>query len=98
MRLMIAGGRHPGWASQVSARRIVSYETNGSRRPTSWLGELVVCKEDGIYQTKGSHREKKSGLTMDFFRKGSDPPPLIFESYGTREAHLSFGHQKRGKT
>ena len=35
---------------------------------------------------------------MDFFRKGSDPPPLIFGSYGTREAHLSFGHQKRGKT
>ena len=31
---------------------------------------------------------------MDFFRKGSDP--LIFV-YGTREAHLSFGHQKGEK-
>ena len=40
---------------------------------------------------------EKSGLTMDFFRKGSDPPPLIFVSYGTREAHLSFGHQKGEK-
>ena len=34
---------------------------------------------------------------MDFFRKGSDPPPLIFGSYGTREAHLIFGHQKGEK-
>ena len=36
---------------------------------------------------------------MDFFRKGSDPPlpPLIFGSYGTRGAHLIFGHQKREK-
>ena len=30
---------------------------------------------------------------MEFFRKGSDPP-LIFGSYGTREAHLIFGHKK----
>ena len=36
---------------------------------------------------------KKRGLNMDFFRKGSDPAPLIFRSSGTREAHLSFGHQ-----
>ena len=34
---------------------------------------------------------------MDFFRKGSDPPPLIFGSYGTRGAHLIFGHQKGEK-
>ena len=33
---------------------------------------------------------------MDVFRKGSDPP-LLFGSYGTREAHLSFGHQKGEK-
>ena len=32
---------------------------------------------------------------MDFFHKGSNPPPpLIFGSYGTRKAHLSFGYQK----
>ena len=49
MKLMIAGGRHLGWVSWVSARRIGSYETNDSRWQTSWLGELVVCKEDGIY-------------------------------------------------
>ena len=30
---------------------------------------------------------------MEFFRKRSDPP-LIFGSYGTREAHLIFGHKK----
>ena len=34
---------------------------------------------------------------MDFFRKGSDPPPLIFGSYGTGGAHLIFGHQKGEK-
>ena len=34
---------------------------------------------------------------MDFFCKGSDPPPLFFGSYGTREAHLTFGHQKGEK-
>ena len=34
---------------------------------------------------------------MDFFRKGSDPPPLIFGSYGTGEAHLIFGRQKGEK-
>ena len=34
---------------------------------------------------------------MEFFRTGSDPPPLIFGSYGTHEAHLIFGHQKGGK-
>ena len=33
---------------------------------------------------------------MEFFRKGSDPPP--FGSYGTRGAHLIFGHQKGEKT
>ena len=31
---------------------------------------------------------------MEFFRKGSDPPPLIIGSYGTHEAHFIFGHQK----
>ena len=33
---------------------------------------------------------------MEVFRKGSDPPPppLISGSYGTREAHLIFRHQK----
>ena len=30
---------------------------------------------------------------MEFFRKGSDPPP-IFGTYGTREAHMIFGHKK----
>ena len=30
---------------------------------------------------------------MDFLGKGSDPPPLIFGSYGTRGAHLIFGNQ-----
>ena len=36
---------------------------------------------------------------MDFFRNGCDlpPRPLIFGSYGTREANLSFGHQKGEK-
>ena len=32
---------------------------------------------------------------MEIFRKGSDPPPLIFESYETREAQ--FCHKKRKK-
>ena len=45
----------------------------------------------------GKTSNKKSGLTMDFFHKGSDPPPLIFGSYGTRGAHLIFGHQKGEK-
>ena len=35
---------------------------------------------------------------MDFFSKGSDPPPFFFGSFGTREAHLSFGLQKGEKT
>ena len=35
---------------------------------------------------------------MEFFRKGSDPsPPLIFGSYGTREAHFNFGHKNGEK-
>ena len=35
---------------------------------------------------------------MDFFRKGSDPPPpLIFGSYGTRGAQFHFGHKKGEK-
>ena len=41
--------------------------------------------------------KKKSGLTMDFFRKGSDPPPLIFGSYGTRGAQFDVGHKKGKK-
>ena len=31
---------------------------------------------------------------MEFFRKGFDPPPLLFGSYGTRAAHLIFWGQK----
>ena len=31
-------------------------------------------------------KKKKSGLVLEIFRKGSDPPPLILGSYGTREA------------
>ena len=38
--------------------------------------------------------QKNNGLVMEIFRKGSDPPPLIFGSYGTREAQFNFGHQK----
>ena len=34
---------------------------------------------------------------MEFFRKGSDPPPLIFGSYGTHEAQFNFGHKKGEK-
>ena len=34
---------------------------------------------------------------MDFFRKGYDPPPPFFWSYGTREAQLIFGQEKREK-
>ena len=35
---------------------------------------------------------------MDFFRKGSDPPPpLIFGSYGTRGAQFDVGHKKAKK-
>ena len=39
---------------------------------------------------------KKTGLVMEIFRKGSDPPflPLIFGSYGTREAQFNFCHKK----
>ena len=41
---------------------------------------------------------KKSGLVMEFFGKGSDPPlPAIFGRYGTQQAHLIFGHQKGEK-
>ena len=42
---------------------------------------------------KGSHPEK-SGLVMEIFRKGSDPPPPYFGSYGTCEAQFNFGHKK----
>ena len=52
---------------------------------------LIVCQ--GVNLLLGKPSKKKSGLTMDFFRKGSDPPPLIFGSYGTRGAHLIFGHK-----
>ena len=31
---------------------------------------------------------------MEIFRRGSDPPPLIFGSYRTREAQFNFGHKK----
>ena len=36
---------------------------------------------------------------MELFCKGSNPPPPspIFRSYGTREAHLIFGHKKEKK-
>ena len=36
---------------------------------------------------------------MEIFRNGSDSPtpPLIFESYGTHEAHFNFGHKKGEK-
>ena len=34
---------------------------------------------------------------MEFFRKGSGPPPPNFGRYGTLGAHLIFGHQKGGK-
>ena len=34
---------------------------------------------------------------MEFFRKGSDPPPLIFGSYAILGAHLIFGDQKGEK-
>ena len=34
---------------------------------------------------------------MEFFRKGSDPPPLIFGIYGTHEALWIFGNQKGEK-
>ena len=37
--------------------------------------------------------QKKIRLVMEFFRKGSAPPP-IFGSFGTHDAHLIFGHQK----
>ena len=45
----------------------------------------------------GKGAKKKSRLVMVFFRKGSDPPPLIFGSYGTREAHFNFGHKNGEK-
>ena len=31
---------------------------------------------------------------MEIFRRGSDPPSLIFGSYGTREAKFNFGHRE----
>ena len=34
---------------------------------------------------------------MEIFRKGSDPPTLIFGSYGTRQAQFNFGHQNGEK-
>ena len=34
---------------------------------------------------------------MEIFHKGFDPP-IIFGSYGTREAQFNFWSQKRGKT
>ena len=40
---------------------------------------------------------KKSGLVMEIFCMGSHPPPLIFRSYGTREAKFNFGHKKGEK-
>ena len=42
------------------------------------LGQLTVLVKPS---------NEKSGLVMEFFRKGFDPPPLIFESYGTGGAH-----------
>ena len=41
----------------------------------------------------GKPSYEKSGLVMELFRKGSDPP-LIFGSYGIREAHLIFDQKK----
>ena len=35
----------------------------------------------------GKPSSEKNGLTMDFFRKGSDPPPLILGSSGTDREH-----------
>ena len=34
---------------------------------------------------------------MEIFLKGSDPPPLIFGNYGTRETQFNFGHKKGEK-
>ena len=42
----------------------------------------------------GKPSNKKSGLVMEFFRKGFDPLPLIFGSYGTGGAPFNFGHKK----
>ena len=35
----------------------------------------------------------KKGSVMEFFRKGSDPPPPLILSYGTVDTH-DFGHTK----
>ena len=42
----------------------------------------------------GKPSNEKRGLVMEFFRKGFDPPPLIFGSYGTGGAQFNFGHKK----
>ena len=37
----------------------------------------------------GKMSKKKRGLLMEIFHKGSDPPSLIFGSYGTGDTHLT---------
>ena len=34
---------------------------------------------------------------MEILCMGSDPPPLVFVSYGTREAQFNFCHKKGKK-
>ena len=46
--------------------------------PTVICYVLILCLEGTAPSALGKPL-KKSGLTMEFFRKGSDPPPLFLE-------------------
>ena len=76
---------HPGGRGHHGGRTLGPGLLRWHNPPGS-LGETL--------QYQGSH--KKRGLLMEIFHKGSDPPPLIFGSYGTGATHLILV-TKKGK-